>query len=319
MSTRLCWLHLLGRTMNEKHKSLEETQNWNTPLQGPKNGTIRITAKHFTEDQLEWRIDKKVLRWNAIPTVFNNHEGLSLKKRKLDPNTLQVDGFSTEEYNLNKSKEKYENLIKKLENQLELANKKIKELIDHNVLLKEKLKQTFEPEQVEILLKNSNEINWSPKTIQKSLKLYLTCGSTGYEELRKQNYPIPCIRTLQRKIKSFKCLPELHTEIFELLKTKSDVLLPEERHAVLLMDEMAIKPGFQYDNNSGEIIATTFTGLQRHFSIFFGGFSEWIVKGKEVINSKKHSENAKSKISKFVKARNEILVIVQIIALNCFV
>jgi hypothetical protein len=38
------------------------------------------------------------------------------------------------------------------------------------------------------------------------------------------------------------------------LELKINCLLPKERHAVLLIDEMAIKPVFQFDNNSGEII-----------------------------------------------------------------
>jgi hypothetical protein len=139
---------------------------------------------------------------------------------------------------------------------LETAYKKIENLTQQNLNLEQNLRKIFEPEQIELLKKNTQRgIKWSNScTIRKCLKLYLTCGSSGYEELRAQNYPIPSIRTLQRKIQSFKCMPEVHHEIFNLLELKINCLLPEERHAVLLIDEMAIKPGFQFDNNSGEII-----------------------------------------------------------------
>lgn len=114
----------------------------------------------------------------------------------------------------------------------------------------------FETDQIEQLLRKDtqNAIKWSQASMRNYLKLYLTCGTTGYEELRRQNYPLPSIRTLQRKIHSFKCMPGIHQEILNLLETKVECLLPEERHAVLLIDEMAIKSGLQFDNNSGEII-----------------------------------------------------------------
>lgn len=146
-------------------------------------------------------------------------------------------------------------LIKILEDQLKAANKQIEILTEKNIHLAQNLNKIFEPEQIEVLNRNThNGIKWSNTSIRKCLQLYLTCGTSGYEELRNQNYPIPSIRTLQRKIQDFKCMPEIHYEIFNLLEAKINCLLPEERHAVLLVDEMAIKPGLQFDNNSGEII-----------------------------------------------------------------
>lgn len=49
-------------------------------------------------------------------------------------------------------------------------------------------------------LKSFKGFHWSKSTIQKSLQLKLACGKAGYEELLKQNYPLPSLRTLRRRI-----------------------------------------------------------------------------------------------------------------------
>lgn len=59
------------------------------------------------------------------------------------------------------------------------------------------------------------------------------------------------------KVSVFK-YPEIHQEILNLLEAKRECLLPEEKHAVLLINEMAIRPGGQFDKNSGEIISLMF-------------------------------------------------------------
>ena len=56
-------------------------------------------------------------------------------------------------------------------------------------------------------------------------------------------------------------MPEIHDQIFKLLEIKVDCLLPEEKHAVLMIDEMAIKPGLQFDNSSGEVIGMIITQI----------------------------------------------------------
>ncbi|KYQ54646.1 hypothetical protein ALC60_06453 [Trachymyrmex zeteki] len=97
-------------------------------------------------------------------------------------------------------------------------------------------------------------ILWSSRTFNKALKLYVTCGQKGYEEIRRQNLPYPSIRTLQERIQYLKFKPGVLEDVFTILKIKVETFKPEEKHAVLLIDEMAIKPGLQYDNSTTSII-----------------------------------------------------------------
>ncbi|KYN23158.1 hypothetical protein ALC57_04432, partial [Trachymyrmex cornetzi] len=97
-------------------------------------------------------------------------------------------------------------------------------------------------------------ILWSARTVNKALKLYVACGQKGYEEIRRQNLPYPNIRTLQECIQYLKFKPDVLEDVFTILKIKVKTFKPEEKHAVLLIDEMAIKPGLQYDNSTTSII-----------------------------------------------------------------
>jgi hypothetical protein len=48
--------------------------------------------------------------------------------------------------------------------------------------------------------KNSRGLPWSDETIKNGLQLRFACGSTGYNTLLDKKYPLPSIRTLQRKV-----------------------------------------------------------------------------------------------------------------------
>lgn len=41
---------------------------------------------------------------------------------------------------------------------------------------------------------------WSSDTIQRALQLKFVCGNNGYKELIRQGYPLPNVRTLQRRL-----------------------------------------------------------------------------------------------------------------------
>lgn len=59
----------------------------------------------------------------------------------------------------------------------------------------------FNIDQMEVMRKKSTRgWNWSNETINTALKLKISCGIAGYEELIKQHYPLPSLRTLQRRL-----------------------------------------------------------------------------------------------------------------------
>lgn len=141
-----------------------------------------------------------------------------------------------------------------LRRKLKNDNRKISALTKEQESLKKHL-SSFGHDQIHYLKHGTMQgKHWENITIKKSLQLYLTCGTTGYETLRSQHYPLPCIGTLQKKIQNFKFKPGIFDELFPLLKIKSECMTLQERQAVLLIDEMALKPGLEYDNSIEEVI-----------------------------------------------------------------
>lgn len=62
-------------------------------------------------------------------------------------------------------------------------------------------------------------MKWSPQTIQKALQIRFACGS-GYELLLDQGYPLPSVRTLQRRMAliDFEC--GILESVFEIMEDK---------------------------------------------------------------------------------------------------
>lgn len=61
---------------------------------------------------------------------------------------------------------------------------------------------------------------WSKDTLIKAYRLKFTCGSHGYEELIRNNFPLPFLQTLSRQLENLKFLPGDCNEIYEFLKFK---------------------------------------------------------------------------------------------------
>ena len=61
---------------------------------------------------------------------------------------------------------------------------------------------------------------WSEDTIRKALQLKFACGKTGYQLLIEQGHPLPCIQTLQRKMRNISFQSGILPQVFDLLKLK---------------------------------------------------------------------------------------------------
>jgi hypothetical protein len=120
-------------------------------------------------------------------------------------------------------------LLRQYKNKFRCAKLKIKHLEQQleknkgeNAALFNKL---FNQNQILALNKKKNKkstkfMKWSNDTVTKGLKLKFACGSSGYEELLKQNFPYPSVRTLQRRLKRLKFNSGILTEVFNFLKIK---------------------------------------------------------------------------------------------------
>lgn len=90
-----------------------------------------------------------------------------------------------------KKEKNMRNYIKKLKNDLFLAH--IKSLSNYSNLHRN-----------QICFKNGQRKKvrqWNDKAIKYAIKLKSSCGTEGYEELLKQNFLLPSLRTLRRKCK----------------------------------------------------------------------------------------------------------------------
>ncbi|XP_036140847.1 dynein heavy chain-like protein PF11_0240 isoform X2 [Monomorium pharaonis] len=80
------------------------------------------------------------------------------------------------------------------------------------------LNSIFNEDQIRALFtKKRSARNWSDETINRALKLKSVCGNNGYEELIRQGYPFPSLRTLRRKLGEFKSDSEVSSKMSESL------------------------------------------------------------------------------------------------------
>eukprot|EP00095_Tigriopus_kingsejongensis_P009948 maker-scaffold7584_size3104-snap-gene-0.1 protein:Tk09948 transcript:maker-scaffold7584_size3104-snap-gene-0.1-mRNA-1 annotation:"PREDICTED: uncharacterized protein LOC755078" len=111
-----------------------------------------------------------------------------------------------------------------------------------------KLSKFLCPDQIQALDRESRRgMKWSNETIKAALQLRLSCGSSGYETLLQHGYPLPAIRTLQKRTEHINFEPGILTEVFDLLKLKALSLDDLEKFCCLTMDEFSLKPSVDND------------------------------------------------------------------------
>ncbi|KAM7311300.1 hypothetical protein ISCGN_008207 [Ixodes scapularis] len=101
----------------------------------------------------------------------------------------------------------------------------------------------------------------SEGTVVKGLKVRLSCGSESYNVVRELVAPLPSERTLQRRLQQHKFPPGILIEMMKPLEVKVGLMSPAERHAVLMMDEIQLNEGLDYDATTGTVIGRPTIGL----------------------------------------------------------
>lgn len=126
--------------------------------------------------------------------------------------------------------------------------------------------------------KSTKFMKWSNETVVKCLKLKFSCGNNGYNELLRQDYPLPSLRTLQRKLHHIKFDSGILDEVFQFMKIKVQNFESHERDCMLVLDEMAITPGYIFDSSMnkyfGDATLPHHSGTATHVLVFMlGGIS----------------------------------------------
>lgn len=124
---------------------------------------------------------------------------------------------------------------------------------------KEILESNFTEDQIKVFELNrrtpnaKNTMKWSDSSIKSGLKMKFTCGSTGYDEIRKL-IPLPCKSTLTKRIQNLKFESGVLHEVFQFLSIKVSKMSSFDKECVVIVDEMSIESGTQYDPSSKKII-----------------------------------------------------------------
>lgn len=140
-------------------------------------------------------------------------------------------------------------LNKKKMASLEEEIKKLKDQV-RNSKLNKSLSTLFCEDQIALLQKEYKKIpKWCNKTLIRAYKLRFVCGTSGYEEILRQGYPLPSVRTLTRKLENFNfSVGRPIEDIFEFLKIKVDNFKDDSyKDGMIVLDEMSITPGKFYD------------------------------------------------------------------------
>lgn len=96
---------------------------------------------------------------------------------------------------------------------------------------------------------------WCDETLIKAYQLKFSCGVTGYNELQKQNFPLPSLRVLRRKLENWKFESGKPQEVFKFLKLKVAQFNKEiDKDCLLVLDEISITEGLCYDPANGTFV-----------------------------------------------------------------
>lgn len=97
-------------------------------------------------------------------------------------------------------------------------------------------------------------IVWSSETIQRCLAIRSVVGRSGYDFLRKMNYPLPPYRSLCRRIQNAPFTPGIQHDVLQWLRLKMSNAKESERLCVLLIDEMQLKNRVEFDRGLRQLI-----------------------------------------------------------------
>lgn len=160
-----------------------------------------------------------------------NKENVLNESNSIDLNQQIDDAPDNENHDENEFDKEIEETMKQLKTIEELKTKLAstlrkcrrleKQLIKRDLKDKDKMECIFNEDQIKFLEQNQMKGNtWSDQTITNALKLYMACGTKGYEEIRKQKLPYPSARTLQHRLRHLKFEAGIIDDVFRLFSLK---------------------------------------------------------------------------------------------------
>jgi hypothetical protein len=176
--------------------------------------------------------------------------------------------------------------IKELQDQLEASkvknehmNAKMVELEKNQAAPEDLLSNFFSNDELDFLKRRTMKgKSWTSITLKKALKLRFSCGKTGYENLLSMGYPLPAIRTLQKRTEHLEFESGILSEVFEALSYKAAAMTDQEKLCCLTMDEMSIRSSLDYDVKSDSFLGDStipgHNGMAKKALVFQLGHSD---------------------------------------------
>jgi len=193
------------------------------------------------------------------------HETTLCLKQKVTQQQQEISSLKSSDL------QKENRLLKK---KLEAANKK-------NLLLTKSLRRTnLERNKLKYKRPEKRKAGrrcnrWTKDEIKRALQLKLSCNTGGYTTLLKQGYELPSISTLYKHTENFAFEPGVLHEVFDLLAAKVKHLNEHERKCAMTLDEMSLKPGWNYDVKTGscygDVTLPNHSGAATHALVFMIG------------------------------------------------
>ena len=211
-------------------------------------------------------------------TTISATESLDLSSESIETsqNAEAVEENLNEDEELKHLRDTISNLNVRLKNQYYEKSKFKKEANNLNEQIEEinkTFKKIFGKDQIESMgRKNMRGKPWSQETIQKALQILFTCHTTGYDHLLKAEYPLPPLRTLRSRLEKMNFSPGIIDDVFQFLPSKVKEMKETDKFCALTMDEMSIKPGYQFDMSTqeyqGDVTLPDENGLATHGLVF---------------------------------------------------
>ena len=141
--------------------------------------------------------------------------------------------------------------IKALEAELGVTKTKLAASEAKNKVIQQHLEQyksLFFKEQQELIIGLKEKTTWSDECIVRAAHLRYLSGDTAYNFIKDtMKIPLPSVRCLNRRLEDLKVKPGFCEDSFRLLSISAKKLEPDQKYAVLVMDEMSIKPSMEWD------------------------------------------------------------------------
>lgn len=195
-----------------------------------------------------------VLECNNVP-IDNSAAIIQTLKKDLTEKQKIIKTLQEQNDIIKKSIEKVSKMYSSTKRKYLAHKKEIKRLRENknNNIIYKRLKT----EQIQALNRKTNKgLKWSVATVIDALVFRMKWGTQGYADFVKRLPIYPCIRTLQRNIYYFKFNSGILLEVFDILKSEVPRMITEERECVIVLDEMAIKPGEVFDPSIQRVIGS---------------------------------------------------------------